>query len=271
MAKITVAIHKLTSCSGCQLAFLNQGGGLLNLLDYIEIAHFIEGGIYNPDCEVDVAFVEGSISTPHDLERAKSLREKSKLVVTIGACATSGGVQALRNITQLNGGRDSMMAGVYAKADFIETLDNSEPVASVIKVDYELWGCPVSTDQMASFLSQLLLGAEPKIDKEKLCMQCKRQQTVCVLVTKQAPCLGPVTRTGCGAMCPSYGKACYNCYGPSEQPNIRGMANRLEGLGFVDSEIANRFALFHSNIPEFRKEILRWTDQAESMDKGEDK
>ncbi len=270
MAKVTVAIHKLTSCSGCQLAFLNQGTGLLDILEHVEIKHFIEGGIYNPDCEVDVAFVEGSISTPHDLQRAKSLREKSKLVVTIGACATSGGVQALRNITQLNGGIDTMMAGVYAKADFIATLDNSEPVASVIKVDYELWGCPVSTEQMTKFLSQLLLGAEPKIDKEKLCMQCKRQQTVCVLITRQAPCLGPVTRTGCGAMCPSYGKACYNCYGPSEQPNTHGMANRLQGLGFVNSEIANRFALFHSNVPEFRKEILRWRDQADSTDKGDD-
>ena len=212
--------------------------------------------------------MEGSISTPHDLERVKSVRENSKLVVTVGACATSGGVQALRNLSQLYGDAAVMKAGVYAKPDFIATLDSSEPVASAIKVDYELWGCPVSTSQMNNFLSQLLLGAEPKVEKEKLCMQCKRQQTVCVLVTKQAPCLGPVTRTGCGAMCPSYGKACYNCYGPSEQPNSRGMANRLQGLGLVDNEIAHRFAQFHSHVPVFRKEIEHWVERAA---KGEDK
>ncbi len=269
MAKVTVAIHKLTSCSGCQLAFINQGLSLLNLLDYVEICHFVEGGIDNPECPVDVAFVEGSISTPHDLERIQSVRANSKLVVTMGACATSGGVQALRNLSVLYGDAEAMKAGVYAKPDFIATLENSEPVASVIKVDYELWGCPVSAAQLSNFLSQLLLGAEPKEEKEKLCMECKRKQTVCVLVTRQAPCLGPVTRTGCGAMCPSYGKACYNCYGPSEQPNSRGLANRLQGLGMVDRDIANRFAQIHSHTPLFRKEIEHWSGN--NTAEGEDK
>lgn len=268
MEKVTVAIHKLTSCSGCQLAFINQGMALLDLLNYVEIRHFIEGGINNPDCPVDVAFVEGSISTPHDLERIKSVREQSKLIVTLGACATSGGVQALRNIAALYGSAQTMKAGVYASPDFIATLDNSEPVASIIKVDYELWGCPVSAQQLSHFLSQLLLGAEPKVEKEKLCMECKRNQTVCVLVTRQAPCLGPVTRTGCGAMCPSYGKACYNCYGPSEQPNTRALANRLHGLGMVEQDIAHRFAQMHSHTPQFRKEIEHWT---ELSTKGENK
>ncbi len=258
MTKLKVAIHKLTSCSGCQLAFINQGAALLELLNHIEILHFIEGGINQPDALVDIAFVEGSISTPHDLERIQAVRENSGLVVTIGACATSGGVQALRNLSALYGEAGAMKAAVYASPDFIATLDHCQSVASAIHVDYELWGCPVSTSQMNHFLSQLLLGSEPKVEKEKLCMECKRQQTVCVLVTKHSPCLGPVTRTGCGAMCPSYGKACYNCYGPSEQPNCRGLANRLQGLGWVDLDIAHRFAQCHSDSPQIRREIEHW-------------
>ena len=229
--KPKVAVHKFSSCDGCQLAFLNAGEALLDLAERVDIVHFAEAGPLDFETDVDIAFVEGSISTPHDLERVKAIRSHSKLVVTIGACATSGGVQALRNFSQLYGKASSMKLQVYARPDFIETLDHSEPVASAINVDYELWGCPVSGGQVNRFLAQLLLGTKAKAEKEKLCMQCKRQQIVCVLVTKQSPCLGPTTRTGCGAMCPAYGKACYSCYGPSEQPNCRSLANRLKGIG----------------------------------------
>ena len=257
--KTKIAVHKLTSCSGCQLAFINQGLGLLSLLDHLEICHFIEAGIDNPETPVDIAFIEGSISTPHDLERVKSIRALSKMVVTVGACATSGGVQALRNLTNLYDAPHQWKARIYASPDHIATLEHSQPVAKAISVDFELWGCPVSTEQLQQFLSQLLLGAKPKTDKEKLCMECKRQLNVCVMVTKQALCLGPVIRTGCGAMCPSYGKACYGCYGPSEQPNTRSLANRMQGLGAVDSDVAHRFAQFHSDSPLFRVEIEHWT------------
>ncbi len=160
-----------------------------------------------------------------------------------------------------------MKAAVYASPDFIETLDHCQPVAAQIHVDYELWGCPVSTQQLNHFLAQILLGCEPQVEKEKLCMACKRQQTVCVMVTQHSPCLGPVTRTGCGALCPSYGKACYNCYGPSEQPNCRGLANRLQGLGWVNRDIAHRFAQCHSDSPLFRKEIDHWAGEQEEENK----
>ncbi len=258
MRKVKVAIHKLTSCSGCQLAFLNQGAGLLTLLEHIEICHFVEGGIDNPEVKVDVAFVEGSISTPHDLARVQNVRTNCRVLVSVGACATSGGLQALRNLSFLYGDAARMKAAVYACPDYIATLDRSEPVHKVVTVDYELWGCPVSPQQVNRFISQLLLGAEPKEEKEKLCMQCKRLQNVCVLVTGQSPCLGAVTRTGCGAICPSYGKACYACYGPSEQPNTHSLANRLQGFGLVGRDIVQRFAQFHSHNPVFRKEIARW-------------
>jgi coenzyme F420-reducing hydrogenase gamma subunit len=255
MSKLTVAIHKLTSCSGCQLAFINQGEGLLALLHHVDIVHFIEGGIYAPDRVCDLAFVEGSVSSPDDLERLKSIRENSKQLVTIGACATSGGVQALRNMLCDSDNRVEFVRQVYARPEFVQSLGKSSPVAEFVKVDDELWGCPVSVPQLLEYISQLLLGARPRDDKEKLCMACKRQGNVCTLVTGHDACMGPVTRTGCGALCPAYGKACYSCYGPSEQPNSAGLARRLEGIGYLPAEVAARFAQIHSNAPEFRSEI----------------
>lgn len=252
--KLTLAVHKLTSCSGCQLAFLNQGPALLDLLEKVEFLHFIEAGIEGPEQAVDVAFVEGSVSTPADLERARALRRNSKLVVSIGACATSGGIQALRNMAD----GTAWKAAVYAHPDFIATLNTSTGVAEHIKVDFELWGCPITVEQMRHFLRQLRLGAMPRPEAEKLCMECKRRLQVCVMVSRGAPCLGPVVRTGCGALCPAFGRACYGCFGPSEQPNCDSLANRFAGLGLMPDEVARRFAAIHSHSTPFREQSLRW-------------
>lgn len=252
--KLTLAVHKLTSCSGCQLAFLNQGPALLDLLEEVEFLHFIEAGIEGPELPVDVAFVEGSVSTPEDRKRAQTLRRNSKLVVSIGACATSGGIQALRNMAD----GTAWKAAVYAHPDFIATLNTSTGVAEHIKVDFELWGCPITVEQMRHFLRQLRLGVQPRPEAEKLCMECKRRQQVCVMVTRGAPCLGPVVRTGCGALCPAFGRACYGCFGPAEQPNCDSLANRFAGLGVMPDEIARRFAAIHSHSVPFRAQSLRW-------------
>lgn len=252
-SKLAIAIHKLTSCSGCQLALLNQGIGLLDLLEQVEIKHFIEGGINHFTAEVDIAFVEGSVSTSEDLERVQLIRQRSKLVVSIGACATSGGIQALRNLSDEN-----WLQAVYAKPEFVSSLQHSTGIAEHIKVDFELWGCPITVSQLNHFIQQLLLGSKPKPSGEKLCMDCKRQQQVCVLVTQQAPCLGPVVRTGCGALCPTFGRACYGCFGPSEQPNCDSLANRFAGLGLMPIEIAQRFAAIHSHSPPFKDQYQRW-------------
>lgn len=253
-SKVTVAIHKLTSCSGCQLAFLNQGKALLSLLEIVEFKHFIEAGVYEPDAKVDLAFIEGSVSTPEDLKRLQEVRNNAKLLVSIGACATSGGVQALRNLAD----GDVWKQGVYPHPEFIATLDTSTPVAEHVKIDFELWGCPITVQQIRHFVQQLTLGTLPQPEMEKLCMECKRQQNVCVVVTRQAPCLGPVTRTGCGALCPEFGKACYGCFGASEQPNARSLANRFSGLGLVSEEVAQRFAAIHSHEPAFKSQVEHW-------------
>lgn len=252
--KLRVAVHKLTSCSGCQLAFLNQGETLLELLELVDFIHFIEAGIYGPDEQVDLAFVEGSVSTPEDLKRVTRVRENSRLVVSIGACATSGGIQAMINMADANAWKQA----IYAHPEFIATLGSSVGIAEHIKVDYELWGCPITVRQVNHFIRQLQFGAAPNIDAEKLCLECKRQQNVCVVVTQQAPCLGPVVRTGCGALCPAFGRACYGCFGPSEQPNCHSLANRFAGLGLVAGEVARRFASIHSHAKPFREQSQHW-------------
>jgi sulfhydrogenase subunit delta len=247
--KPRIAVHKFSSCDGCQLAFLNLGPDLLEIADAVEFVHFAEAGPVDPDAEADIAFVEGSITTPDDLERIVGIRERSRFLVTIGACATSGGIQALRNGSQ----SDAWMAHVYARPDYIETLATSDAIAEHVRVDFELWGCPVDGRQILAAMNSLMLGVRPADETEKVCMECKRRQTVCVMVTRDAPCMGAVTRTGCGALCPGFGRDCYACYGPSETPNTRSLAQRLEGIGLLPDAIGRRFRFINNDAPAFRE------------------
>jgi coenzyme F420-reducing hydrogenase gamma subunit len=254
MDKPRVAVHKFSSCDGCQLAFLNAGEDLVTLSTLVDIVHFAEAGYFNEDAEVDVAFIEGSVSTPHELERVEAVRKNSKFLVTIGACATSGGLQALRNMND----HQQWIEGVYAQPEVIELLSDSTPIAEHVKVDLELWGCPVNGRQVLGAVRSLLFGVLPVEEHDKVCLECKRSQNVCVMVTKSEPCLGPVTRTGCGAICPSVGRDCYACYGPSERPNTASLANRFEGLGLQPDDIARRFLFINSHASAFNEEGRKW-------------
>lgn len=249
MSKVKVAVHKFSSCDGCQLAFLNMGAPLLELTQHIDIVHFVEAGYVAPDANVDVTFVEGSISTPHEVERIQRVRALSRVLVTIGACATSGGIQALRNTADVR----AWTSAVYAKPEFISTLDRVEPISHHVNVDFELWGCPINSKQIMAAVRAYLLGASPKDTTEKVCLECKRRQTVCVMVTQQQACLGPVTRGGCGAICPSFGRDCYSCYGPQETINTDAIANRFRGFGLDPQTIRRRFQHISNNTPEFQK------------------
>jgi coenzyme F420-reducing hydrogenase gamma subunit len=249
MTKPTVAIHKFSSCDGCQLALLNAGEALLQVAQLVDFVHFAEAGPVDPEAQVDVAFVEGSISTAEEAERIRKVRANSKYLVSIGACATAGGIQALRNLHDAK----AWVNGVYASPEYISTLDKVSPIAAQVKVDLELWGCPVNGRQVLGALRALLFGVVPSAEEDKVCLECKRQQTVCVMVTKGLPCMGPVTRTGCGAICPAVGRDCYACYGPAENPNSMAQANRLQGLGLVPREIAARFQFINNAAPAFRE------------------
>ncbi|MFQ5488252.1 MAG: sulfhydrogenase subunit delta [Gammaproteobacteria bacterium] len=242
-----VAVHKFSSCDGCQLAFLNLGEQLLDLAELVELVHFAEAGPLDPEGEVDIAFVEGSISTPEEVERIGRIRRRSRFLVTMGACATAGGIQALRNFA--DGG--AWLADIYASPEHIQSLATVTPIAAQVKVDLELWGCPVSSRQVLAAIRALLFGVMPREERDKVCLECKRSQTVCVMVTRGEPCMGPVTLTGCGALCPRFGRACYGCYGPAENLNTRSHRRCLAGLGLAAEDIRHRYHFIANQAPEF--------------------
>ncbi len=245
-------MHKFSSCDGCQLAFLNLGSELLALSELVEVVHFAEAGACDESAQVDLAFVEGSISTRRDEARIREIRKCSNFLVTLGACATSGGIQALRN----HADADDWKQAVYAKPETIDSLAMSTGIAEHVRVDLELWGCPVSGAQVLAAIRQLLFGVLPRSNREKVCADCKRSGQVCVLVTGGAPCLGPVTRTGCGALCPQFGRACYGCYGPADSANTPAMAQRLLGLGLSAAEAERQFCRIHSHSPDNERAAL---------------
>jgi sulfhydrogenase subunit delta len=245
--KPTVAVHKFSSCDGCQLAFLNLGEDLLALTELVDVVHFAEAGPMQPDAKVDIAFVEGSVSTPEELERIQGVRRNSRFLITIGACATAGGLQALRNLANA----EQWIAAVYAQPEYIRSLSTATPVARHVRVDLELWGCPVNGRQVLAATRALLFGVPPVEETDKVCLECKRSGAVCVMVAKGVACMGPVTRTGCGALCPRFGRDCYACYGPSENPNTEALTQRFEGLGLTPDAAARRFLFINSNAPAF--------------------
>ncbi|HHM05683.1 MAG TPA: sulfhydrogenase subunit delta [Gammaproteobacteria bacterium] len=246
-AKPKVAVYKFTSCDGCQLAFLNAGERLLQLSELVELVHFVEAGPVNPEAEVDIAFVEGSVTTADDVTRIQRIRAHSRHLITIGACAVAGGIQALRNMAKV----EDWVAAVYASPEHIHTLERSTPIATHVNVDLELWGCPVNTAQVLAAVRALLFGVMPVVTRDSLCLECKRRARVCVLVAQGQACMGPVTGTGCGALCPGFERECYGCYGPAENPNPTGLAQRFSGLGLMPGAIARRFLTINNAAPEF--------------------
>ena len=245
--KPRIAVHKFSSCDGCQLGFLNLGEALLALARRVDIVHFAEAGPIDEAAEVDIAFVEGSVSTPQELARIEQVRSNCRYLITIGACATSGGLQAFRNLADV----DEWMASIYPSPEFIQTLASATPISDHVRVDFEIWGCPIDGRQLLDVVKSLLLGVVPALAQESLCLECKRRGNVCVLVTRQQPCLGPVTQTGCGALCPSVGRDCYGCFGPREQANTGALSHCFEGFGLQPRQIAHRFLFINNNAPAF--------------------
>lgn len=257
--RFRVAVHKFSSCDGCQLAFLNLGEPLLALAETVDILHFAEAGPIDESATVDIAFVEGSIATSKDADRLKRIRENSGYVITIGACATAGGIQALRNLNDSG----EWMTGIYAQPEFLDLLPQSRPIADLIKVDLEIWGCPINGEQVLEVTKALLVGHLPRIDHSTVCMACKRQNVVCVMVSQGKPCMGPVTQTGCGALCPKMQRDCYACYGPAVQANVTALSNHMVATGMPPREIAQRLLFINSQAEPFARAGIEW--QAKSV------
>ena len=251
-ARPRVGVVKFASCDGCQLTLLDLEDELLDVVEHFEIVDFPEATSARSAGPYDVLFVEGSVSEPAHLERIVDLRRRSRYLVTIGACATAGGIQALRNW----GDHDAFRDAVYAHPEYVHSLARSTPVAEHVTVDAELRGCPIDPGQLVELLTALTTGRRPQLRDEAVCMECKRRGVVCVMVSKGIPCLGQVTQTGCGAICPRFGRGCYGCFGPREQANAAGLSRHLQMAGDRPREEVGRlFAGFTAYSEPFRSMV----------------
>ena len=251
--KPTLAVWKFASCDGCQLTLLNCEDELMALAGAVTIAYFPEATRAVVEGPYDVSLVEGSVTTLEEIERIAEIREMSQTVVTIGACATSGGIQALRNF----GDVAEFRSIVYAHPEYLSTLARSTPISAHVSVDFELRGCPIDKNQLLEVLAASIQGRKPRIPTYSVCVECKRRGVVCVAVADGTPCLGPVTQAGCGALCPAYARGCYGCFGPQDSPNTSALADRLLAQGMPRGDVMRIYRTFNAASEPFRRESER--------------
>lgn len=247
--KPRLGVFKFASCDGCQLSLLDAEDELLAVAGALDIAYFLEAGPADASGRYDIGLVEGSVTTPHDAERIRDVRDQCRYLVTIGACATSGGIQALRNWANA----DEYTRHVYARPDYIRTLATSTAIADHVKVDFELRGCPINKHQLIELISAVAWGRSPRVPRHSVCVECKRRGVVCVAVARSVACLGPVTQAGCEVICPAFGRECFGCFGPKEQPNLVSLGVRYRADGHGDGELTRLVRSFNGYAPDFRK------------------
>jgi sulfhydrogenase subunit delta len=252
-AKPSLAVWKFASCDGCQLTLLNCEDELLSIAGAVTIAYFPEATRAVVEGPYDVSLVEGSVTTAHDADRIQQIRAVSGTLVTIGACATAGGIQALRNLADVR----EFRSVVYAHPDYVQTLERSTPIAAHVSVDHELRGCPIDKRQLLELLAALLAGRKPRIPTYSVCIECKERGNVCVAVADGTPCLGPVTQAGCGALCPSFARGCYGCFGPQDSANLPSMTRRLGAQGMSEPQVVRLYRTFNTGAEAFRAESQR--------------
>lgn len=248
--KPKLAVWKFSSCDGCQLSLLDCEDELLAISDKIEIANFPEASRAISKGPYDISLVEGSITTPHDAERIYQVRKISKVLITIGACATAGGIQSLRNFKDVR----EFISIVYARPEYIETLSKSTSIDAHVKVDFELRGCPISKEQLIKLVTAYLQNRKPNIPNFSVCVECKRKGNICVMVAQGLACIGPVTQAGCGSICPSYNRGCYGCFGPVKSANTNSLSVQLKQNGRSSEDIVRYFRSFNANAELFKKE-----------------
>lgn len=254
--KPRLGVWKFASCDGCQLSLLDCEDEILAIAGAVDIAYFPEATRGDVKGVYDLSLVEGSITTPHDAERIQDVRRRSKTLITIGACATAGGIQALRNFADVR----EYTSIVYAHPEYIHTLATSTAISDHVRVDFELRGCPINKGQLVDVVAAYLAGRRPNTPAHSVCIECKLKGNVCVMV-KGTPCLGPVTHAGCGALCPSYDRGCYGCFGPKETPNAPSLSGWLKGLGMDDKALERVYRTFNANAESFRTESERHDEQ----------
>lgn len=246
----SLAVWKFASCDGCQLTLLDLDEELLTLAQKVRISYFPEMTTTTFSGPYDISVVEGSVTTAADAERLQAVRSSSHFLLTIGACATAGGIQSLRNYAEAG----HYVPTVYANPAYIDSLATSTPISAHVAVDFELRGCPVDRGQLREVITAYLAGRAPRIPGYSVCQECKAASNVCRLVVGDEPCLGPVTRAGCGAICPGIGRGCFGCFGPAATVNTKSLSSRLSGDGASAPELMRMFRTFTAGAPEFAKE-----------------
>ncbi len=249
MSKPTVAVYKFSSCDGCQLSILNLEDELLDLAGAVEIAYFLEARRQTLPGPYDIALVEGSVTTPHEVERIQEIRKQAKTLVALGTCATAGGIQALRNKLNL----DELAFKVYEHPEYLHALPTSVPLAEQVKVDYELWGCPVNKYQLVEVILALLQKRRPNLPTHSVCLDCKRRGIPCMMVAHGVACLGPATRTGCGVLCPASGRGCYGCFGPAPHVDMQTVVASMTAVERHSGEVRGLLTHISNYAPAFRQ------------------
>jgi coenzyme F420-reducing hydrogenase gamma subunit len=247
-----VGVFKFSSCDGCQLAFFELEEEFLSLAEVLSIEYFLEASSENRWTDFDLAFVEGSISTPEEEDRIRKIRENSKILIAIGACAVSGGIQSARNYEDFQ----EIFTGIYRGRVSFEIKPHSRPISDFVKVDLEIRGCPINREHLRNTIYSLLIGLRPELPAYPLCLECKRKGNACVVVSKGQLCLGPITCTGCGALCPSFGRGCYGCFGPSEKPNYEAFYEMARRLGIEEKELKVALRLSFNGYNPALREVL---------------
>ena len=251
--KPRLAVFKFSSCDGCQLSLLDLEDELLTVTDTVEVAYFLEAATNPKGGPYDVALVEGSIATEHDVKRIHDIRRRSRFLISIGACATAGGIQALRNFGDLQ----TIASAVYPRPQQLKVLATSTPISEHVPVDLELPGCPVNRHQLLEVVIALLHKRRAIVPAHSVCMECKLRGNECVLVASGLSCMGPITRAGCGAICPAYGRGCYGCFGPSETFNAASLIKRWNELGDAPAEVMRHLRGVNAWEPRTREESKR--------------
>lgn len=252
--RLRVGVVKFASCDGCQLSLLNLEDELLGVAERFDIVEFPEATSVRSAGPYDVLLVEGSVSAPEQAAEIVELRRVAKTLVTIGACANTGGIQALRNWSD----HEVFRNAVYAHPEYVDSLATATPVSDHVKVDFSLSGCPINPLQLRELLAATAVGRRPQIPEESVCLECKRRGAVCVMVASGIACLGPVTQAGCGALCPAFARGCYGCFGPREQANAASIARTFAAGTEDPADVARLFAGFTAWSPTFRAEVTRY-------------
>lgn len=252
--KPKLAIWKFASCDGCQLTLLDCEDELLDIVGAVEIAYYPVATKRKVEGPFDLSLVEGSVTTPHAVEHIQKIREQSTTLVTIGACATAGGIQSLRNFADI----DEFISIVYAEPSFIDTLETSTAISDHVEVDFELRGCPIAKHQLIEVIDAYLHGRRPSTPNDSVCVECKLRDAPCVMVSQGIPCMGPVTQAGCKALCPAFNRGCYGCFGPSADPNIEALRTIWHGLGVEDPDLVRALRTFNADSPSFKEASTRY-------------